>query len=128
MNSTLKHNHIIKYCFDGNKHLQKVLSDKQILDMTVTEGRFPFTKLPVCGGCESLGLWHKDPLTSEPVGICRKCGTVTKKPITYSTYLATGYDVDTTGDTFRRMLLAERKLDENKRKLILPDFTRIDRK
>jgi hypothetical protein len=95
--------------------------------MTVTENRFPFTKLPVCGHCEGLGLWSYDPITKNPVGICRACGTVTKKPITYSTYLATGYDVDTTGDTFRKMLLKDRKKEELKRQLILPDFKKLDR-
>ena len=121
-----EHNNLILYNFKDNKHLQKVLTNKEIVDMTVIEGRFPLSKLPVCNHCEELGLWTKDPLTGKPAGYCKKCGTLSKKPVTYSTYLARGYDVDKTGDTFRRMAIVDKKMDSYKRHVYLPDFNRLD--
>lgn len=126
MADTRRHNQLIKYVFGGNKHLKKVLSDQQILDMTVVESRFPLTKLPVCGHCEALGLWTKDVLTNKPVGYCKACGTYTRKPLTYSTYLAAGYDIDKTGDSFRRMALVDKKCEDYKRNVYLPDFSRLE--
>lgn len=127
MASDLEHNNIIKYVFNGNKHLKHVLSDKDILDMTVIEGRFPLTKLPVCGHCEKLGLWTKDVLTDKPMGYCKSCGTYTRDAITYSTYLASKMDIDETGDSFRRMALVDRNLEDINRMVYLPDFTRLDK-
>jgi hypothetical protein len=115
-----EHNQIIKYVFEGNKHLKHVLSDQEILDLTMIEQRFPLTKLPVCGHCERLGLWHKG-TNGKPVGYCKTCGTITKKPVTYATYLASKMDVDQTGDTFRKMLLVDRQVDDYKRMVYLPD-------
>ena len=121
-----EHNQIIAYNFGNNKHVQKVLSDKEILDMTIIEGRFPLTKLPVCNKCECLGLWSKDILTGKPVGVCKSCGTITKSPVTYSTYLARGFDLDKTGAGFRNMLKIEKDMDAANRIFYLPDFNRID--
>ena len=86
----------------------------EIEQMTMIENRFPLTKLPVCGGCERLGFWGKG-----MQGICKKCGTVTKNPVTYAEYLATGHDIDATGATARRVLSEEREV----RSIILPDYT-----
>lgn len=112
--------------FQNNKHLKKVLTDEQIVNMTIIEDRFPLSKLPVCNHCESLGLWDKDSITGKPVGYCKKCGTISTKPVTYSTYLARGYDIDKTGDNFRRMALVEKKADAYRRAVYLPDFNRLD--
>jgi hypothetical protein len=119
-------NKLFCYDFGANKHLRKVLLDEEIVNMTIIEDRFPLTKLPVCGHCESLGYWHKDPLIGKPVGICKKCGTITKHPVTYSTYLARGYDIDRVGDSFRRMAEVDKKCDAYKRAVYLPDFNRLD--
>lgn len=110
--------------FDGNKHLKHVLSNDEIKQMTMIEGRFPLTKLPVCAGCEKLGLWHKD--NGKPVGYCKQCGTITKNPVTYSTYLAQRMDVDETGTTFRSMAEVDKKADWFKRAVYLPDFSRME--
>lgn len=125
MATTKEHNEIIKIVFDGNKHLKHVMSDDQIRQMTMIEGRWPVTQSPVCGHCERLGLWHKDSL-GRKVGVCKSCGTTTLKPITYSTYLASGYDVDKTGATFRSIYLKDRAKDEINRLIYLPDYRRIE--
>ena len=69
------------------------------MQMTMIENRFPLAKLPVCGGCERLAMWSRGMQAT-----CRHCGTITKNPITYSSYLASGYDVDATGATARTVL------------------------
>ena len=112
-------NQIIKICLDGNKHLKHVLTNDVINTMTMLENRFPLSKLPVCGGCEKLGLWSHG-----FVGICRDCGTITKNPLTYSEYLASGYDIDATGNTAREVLTEEKEV----RRLILPDHTNYAQK
>lgn len=121
-----QHNQIIGYHFNGNKHLNHVLSDKEILDMTVIEGRFPLTKLPVCAHCEKLGLWTKDYLTKKPCGYCRSCGSITRSPVTYSTYLAQKMDIDATGESFKNMLEVDKKYEDYKRMVYLPDFSRLE--
>jgi hypothetical protein len=121
-----QHNQIMNYVFEGNKHLKHVLTDDDIKQMTMIEGRFPLTKLPVCGHCEKLGLWHRDPYTQKNVGVCRSCGAVTKKPVTYSSYLASGYDVDATGTTFRQMAMVEKNKELVKRFIYLPDFNKLE--
>lgn len=126
MATDYQHNQLIKVVFDGNKHLKSVLNDKQITQMTLIEGRFPLTKLPVCGHCEKLGLWHKDSITGKPVGYCKACGTYTKSPVTYSSYLARGYDVDKTGDNFKKMSIVEKKRQDYARSVYLPDFSRLE--
>ena len=126
--TTYQHNKKISLIFKGNKHLRHVLSDKDIKQMTLIEGRFPLTKLPVCSHCEKLGLWHKDPITQKIIGVCRSCGSITHKPLTYSTYLASGYDVDSTGNTFRQMAMVDKKKEVVKRFIYLPDFSRMERK
>ena len=121
-----EHNNLIVYNFNQNKHLQKVLTDEEIAYMTVIEGRFPLTQLPVCNHCESLGLWTKDLMTGKPAGYCKKCGTLSRSPVTYSTYLARGYDIDATGASFRQMAIVDKKVDAYKRLIYLPDFNRLD--
>jgi hypothetical protein len=110
---TKEHNNLIKIVFDGSKHLKHVLSNDQIRNMTMIESRFPLTKLPVCGGCEKLALWGRG-----GQGYCPSCGTITKSPITYSSYLASGYDVDPTGTTFRSITY-QKEMDK---RFILPDY------
>lgn len=109
-----EHNNLIKICFDGNSHLKHVMNNDEIKQMTLIEGRYPLTRLPVCGHCEGLALWAKG-----GQAVCRKCGTITKHPITYSSYLAAGYDVDATGQTFRGVAHAGEMI---KRDIILPDY------
>ncbi len=123
-----QHNNIITAVFQGNKHVKHVLTQKEIADMTIIEGRFPLTKLPVCNRCEGLGLWDHDILTGEIIGRCKKCGTVSRNAITYSTYLSQKLDVDTTGETFRKTLFVDRKADNYKRMVYLPDFSRLEGK
>lgn len=120
-----QHNKLINIVFNGNKHLKHVLSDEDIKQMTLIEGRFPLTKLPVCGHCEKLGLWHRDAYNRKIVGVCRTCGTITKNPVTYSTYLASRMDVDETGDTFRSMATVDKHRDLAARLVYLPDFNHI---
>lgn len=115
------HNKIIYKCYDGNPHLKHVLTVDDINKMTMIEGRFPLTKLPVCSHCEKLGMWHKDSL-GRVVGVCVSCGTYTKNPMTYSEYLATGYDVDKTGDTFIRTLKKDREQRKKNELLYLPNY------
>jgi hypothetical protein len=126
MATDAQHNKLIQVIFDGNKHLNHVLTTEEINRMTMIEGRFPLTKLPVCGHCERLGLWHKDIITKKPVGICKKCGSITKSPVTYSTYLSQNMDVDATGDSFRKMSIVDKKYEAYKRMVYLPDFSRLE--
>lgn len=115
--TTEQHNNIVKVCFDGNKHLNHVMSNKEIQNMTLIENRFPLTKLPVCGSCEKLALWSKGMQAT-----CRSCGTITKRPITYSTYLASGMDVDGTGTTAKKVLVGRQELAE---KNVLPYYDKL---
>jgi hypothetical protein len=57
-------------------------------------------------------------------GICKHCGTITKSPITYSSYLAAGYDVDPTGATARKVM--NDSPSKEARALILPEYIRLD--
>jgi len=114
-----EHHKLLKICFDGSKHLKHVLSDEHIRQMTMIENRWPLTKLPVCGHCEKLGYWHQE--DGHLVGACPKCGTITKNPVTYSTYLASGYDVDATGETARAILDDEL----TKRRAVLPEYINL---
>lgn len=122
METNSQHNKLIKLVFDGNKHLQKILSNEDVKKMCITEGRFPFTKLPVCGHCENLGLWSEDKIKKIPICICSMCGTITYNPVTYSAYLMTGMDVDKTGKTFREMSSLQKKIDEFNRNTYLPEY------
>ena len=99
-----------------------MLSNQDIAQMTMIEGRYPLSKLPVCGHCEKLGLWHFDKIFDKVVGVCQSCGAITKDPITYSTYLAKKMDVDETGDTFKRMAIVDRDRDYVNRFIYLPEF------
>lgn len=112
MSTIAEHNQLIKICFNGNKHFKHVLKQDDIKNMTLIENRFPLTKLPVCGSCESLAYWCRGE------GYCKKCGTITKNPLTYSNYLGSGYDIDATGQTAKKVL----KDEMNKRLMALPDY------
>jgi len=46
--------------------------------------------------------------------------------MTYSSYLASGYDIDRTGDSFRRMAIVDKECEEYKRRVYLPDFNRLE--
>lgn len=113
MASVLEHNQLIKICFDGSKHLKHVMTSEEIKKLSIIEGKYPMTRLPVCGSCEKLAYWHKN-----GTAYCPSCGTITKSPITYAQYLASGYDVDATGQTARMALETER----SKRAVILPEY------
>ena len=119
--NTQQHNQLIKVVFNGSKHLNHVLNNSEVKNMTVIENRFPLTKLPVCGHCEGLALWGKDSITGAAIGVCTKCGTQTRNPITYSSYLASGYDIDPTGATAKEVL----KVRANQ-SVILPDLRRLE--
>jgi hypothetical protein len=113
---TQQHNQLIKVCFDGSKNLKHVLSMEEINRMTMIEGRFPLTKLPVCSHCERLAMWSRGMQAT-----CTHCGTITKNPITYATYLASGFDVDTTGATAKSVMQAS----ESMREKILPQYEKV---
>lgn len=117
MASTAEHNQLIKVYFDGNKNLKHVLSSEEINNMTMIESRFPLTKLPVCSHCERLGFWGKGMQC-----VCKHCGSLTKNPITYSSYLASGYDVDPTGATARSVMQADMRLRQD----VLPEYRNIE--
>lgn len=119
-----EHNNLIYKCYEGNPHIKHILLNDDINRIAMIEGRFPLTKFPVCSHCESLGLWHTDKNNKE-VCVCTKCGTYTKNPMTYSEYLATGYDVDKTGETFRNTLKKDRDLRKRKELLYLPEYNNI---
>lgn len=121
-----EHNKLIGYHFNGNKHLKHVLSNEEIKDMTMIEERFPLSKLPVCAHCERLGLWTRDFLTKKPCGYCKACGSITRQPVTYATYLAQKMDVDATGHTFKQMSEVDKKCENYKRLVYLPDFTSLE--
>jgi hypothetical protein len=106
-----EHNQLIKVVFGNNKHFKHVLTNDHIAMMTLYESRYPISRLPVCGHCEKLGLWKG----SE--GYCQSCGTYTKNPLSYSAYLASGYDLDNSCNTSRMMM----EFEQNKRS-VLPDY------
>lgn len=108
-----EHNQLLKVVLDGSKHLKHVLTNETVRTMTMLEGRYPLTRLPVCGHCEKLALWGPG-----GVGVCQTCGTITKRPVTYAEYLASGYDIDETGETARRALQEQKEV----RGLILPKY------
>lgn len=113
-----EHHELIKVCFDGNKHLKHVLSQEEIKTMTMIENRYPLTQLPVCGHCEKLGMWGRG-----MVGICRECGTITKNPVNYATYLASGYDLDATGAIAKEIFhKSDVENQKRMRKIILPQY------
>jgi len=102
------HNSLMKVVFNGNKHLNHVMTSDQIQKSDLLESRYPLTRMPVCGHCERLAYWNATN------AYCPHCGTVTKKPVTYSTYLASGYDVDTG--------IASKMMELDRRRKILPDY------
>ena len=89
------------------------MSSEDIKKMTMLESRYPLSKLPVCEHCEKLAKWH-----TGGCGYCSSCGTITTKPITYSEYLACGYDIDPTGKTAKKVF----KNEKAKRTIWLPDY------
>ena len=108
------HNNTIMKVFNDNKHLKHVLTNKMVDNMCRIENRFPLTKLPVCNNCERLALWHGED------GYCDFCGTYSKKPMTYSEYLADGYDIDSSGTTFRKLSEIQKSEEAKKRILYVP--------
>lgn len=111
MASVLEHNNLIKVVFNGSKHLNHVMSSEEIRKMTMIDARYPITRMPVCGHCERIGYWTKN-----GSAYCPSCGTYTKTPITYSSYLASGYDIS--GSPISHELKEQRK----KQSIILPDY------
>lgn len=79
--------------------------------MTVLEGRYPISRLPVCPRCEGLAMWGHG-----GQGICTKCGTIDRDPVTLSEYMTKGYDIDQTGIT------RHEKEDLKNRIFYLPDY------
>lgn len=110
------HNKLMAIVFGNTKYFNHIMQDDEIRTMTMLEGSCPVTRQPVCGRCEQLALWHK--INGEPVGICKKCGTITKNPVTYATYLASGFDIDPTGMTAREALKHRKVMVEN----YVPDY------
>jgi len=107
----MNHNKTMLKIFNDNKHLKHILTSEKVNRMCNIENRFPFAKLPVCNNCERLGLWCGDD------GYCDTCGTYSRNPMTYSEYLSNGYDIDSSGATFRS--LTERQKTEEAKKRIL---------
>jgi Zn ribbon nucleic-acid-binding protein len=116
-----QHNNLLLKVFDENKHVKHVLKNEDIKRMAVVEGRFPFSKLPVCNHCEKLGMWHRDSL-GNPVGFCNACGTISKKAMTYSEYLAKGLDIDETGANFRALAQKDKDKEKANRIVYLPEY------
>lgn len=83
-------NKIYKVFEKDTAHGSHVLTGDMVRRMTVIEGRYPVSKLPMCAHCESAGLWTKNQ-KGDMVGWCEKCGTTTVHPITYSEYLTQGH-------------------------------------
>jgi hypothetical protein len=106
-----EHNNLVKIVFGNDKHFKHILTNDNIAMMTLYEARYPISRLPVCGHCEKLALWKGDE------GYCQSCGTYTKNPITYATYLASGYDLDQNCKTAGMLLDFEKK-----KRSILPDY------
>lgn len=42
--------------FNDNKHIKHILTNDDIKRMCFVEGRYPFTRLPVCNNCERLAM------------------------------------------------------------------------
>ncbi len=119
MATVAEHNQIMKCVLDGSKHLKHVMDSKQVAKVGFLENRYPATRLPVCGHCEKLAFWH-----TGGQAFCPACGTYTMKAITYSTYLASGYDVDPSCATSRKMF----ELEKKKRERFLPIYRGKDGK
>ena len=91
--ATIKqHNNLVKIQFGHSKYYKHVLTNGDVLRITNMENRFAISKMPVCAGCERLGLWHHGRTC-----YCKHCGTITKNPITFAEYMVAGYDLDQTG-------------------------------
>ena len=103
------HNTLMKIVFDGNKHLKHVMTADEVQKSVHLENRYPLSRMPVCGHCERLALW-----TRNKQAFCEYCGTYTRTPVTYSSYLASGYDVDKG--------IANRMMELDKRNKILPSY------
>jgi hypothetical protein len=85
-------NKLYKCITGGRNHSRHVMTNDLVNRMTMIEGRYPLTKLPMCEHCERAALWgHNE--RNEMVGVCTSCGTTTKNPLTYSEYLAQGHDL-----------------------------------
>lgn len=108
-----EHNNFIYRVMSDQKHLKHVLTQEDIARMTMIEGRYPISKLPVCSHCEGLAMWGKG-----MIGVCTKCGTTTLNPITLSEYYLKGYDLDGVTGEDRAQVTHER----NARKEIIPEF------
>ena len=107
-----QHNQIMKVNFGHSKHFKHILTNDDIRRMTVVEGRYPISRLPVCAGCEQVAYWGHG-----GQGVCPDCGTITKNPITLSEYMVKGYDIDKTGygrDTAPEMQVRDVLLPEYK--------------
>jgi len=119
----MQHNKLIIKCYEGNPHLKHVLTNTDINRIAMLEGRYPITKFPVCSHCERLGLWTQ--VDGIPSGYCEICGTYTRNPMTYSEYLSKGFDVDETGETFRKMSKVDKELREKNKLFYLPEYKTI---
>lgn len=108
------HNKLIKMSLGHNKHLNHVMTSGEIRKVTAIENSYPLTRMPVCNHCEKLAYWNHGGAW------CPSCGTYTKTPITYSSYLASGFDIET--GTGTKVGIAKRMMELNKRKKILPDY------
>lgn len=94
MASIAQHNNLLKCMVGGQAHFRHILTNDRIAKMTMLEGRYPITRLPVCEHCERLAMWSGKNVKGEKIGTCPHCGTRTVNPFTYAEYLMHGYDVD----------------------------------
>lgn len=117
-NNSKKLNNKLLKIFNDNKHVKHILKNDDIKKMCFIEGRYPFTKLPVCNNCEGLAMWHKDTFDNL-IAYCTKCHTVSKNPMPYSEYLVDGYDIDSTGKAFRELSENEKTKLAKKRLLYI---------
>lgn len=96
MANIAQHNNLLKCMVGGQAHFRHILTNDRISKMTMIEGRYPITRLPVCEHCERLAMWSGTNAQGEKIATCPHCGTRTVNPFTYAEYLLHGYDIDGT--------------------------------
>jgi hypothetical protein len=114
-------NNILLKVMKDSPHLKHILTSEKVKRMCLIENRFPFVKLPVCSGCERLGLWTHSKRPNEKLAYCDVCGTYTVNPRSYAEYLSEGLDIDSSGHTFRSLSEAQKTKIGKDRVLFIPD-------
>lgn len=111
----MTNNHVLIKVMKDSPHLKHILTNEKVRQMCLIEDRYAFTKLPVCSGCERLGLWTRGKRC-----YCEICGTYTHNPRTYAEYLTEGCDIDSTGHTFKALSQKQKTKIAKDRILYIP--------